>query len=87
LALLKHEEAANAAFPSLPAAMNQDEVLQWYRDERASVARQIERLSSGPVDRRGYSDEVVADTVDRALADLRTRLLKLDRILSPPAEE
>ena len=63
--------------------MNQREILQWHRDERASLLRQIDGFSSGRIRSQadGYASDSGAQTVDR----LRRRLAELDRFLGTRA--
>ncbi len=62
--------------------MSPPDPLQWHRDERESLVRQIEALATGQLrSRRRVEGDLIEDTSDQAIRDLRVRLLKLDRFL------
>jgi hypothetical protein len=58
--------------------------LQWHRDERDSLVRQIQALASGQIRARRLVDGTIEDSTEDAIRDLRIRLLKLDRFLGEP---
>ncbi len=61
--------------------MSPPDPLQWHRDERDSLVRQIEGLESGQIRSRQRVDDVVIDTSPDQLRDLRARLAKLEVFL------